>query len=44
MHTPVKAMIFSGDQRPDFSRRKGIRVPQLGARITQGAAIAMQFR
>jgi len=24
MQAPLKAMIFSGDQRPDFSRRKGI--------------------
>jgi hypothetical protein len=36
-------MIFSGDHRPDFSRRKGIQVPQLGTKIPGRRANAMQF-
>ena len=27
-HAPTKALIFSGDQRPDFSRRNGITIPR----------------
>src|SRR3954447_26367867 len=40
---PTKAMIFSGDQRPDFSRRNGIRFPQPRGTIPTHAADATQF-
>src|SRR3954471_3838037 len=43
MQPPTKAMIFSGDQRPDLSRRKGIDPPQPRATIAKRAVNAMQF-
>src|SRR3954452_18594919 len=40
---PTKAMTFSADQRPDFSRRKGIPFPQTRGTIPTHAADATQF-